>query len=98
MNLCFVNIYVMYEKRELFWNNLLSKHFLEKNNIIMGGDLNFSLGKYEIWGPTDRVDNLFDFCAMKMFEHGLLDIEPSKLFPTWSNKRVGHDKICKRLA
>jgi hypothetical protein len=30
-------------------------------------------------------------------ETGLLDIEPSKLSPTWSNKRVGEARIAKRL-
>ena len=97
MNLCCANIYVLYQKWDFFWNNMLSKDYIEKNNIIMGWELNFSLGKYEICGPADRVDNLFYFCAMKTFEHGLLDIEPSKLFPTWSNKRVGHEILLQKI-
>ena len=43
------------------------------------------------------MDKLYNYFSMKMVEHGLLDIEPSKLFPTWSNKRVGHDRIFKIL-
>ena len=53
------------------------------------------MGNAESWGLKARVDNLFDFFVMKLVEHGLLDIEPSKLLPTWSNRRVGLDRIFK---
>ena len=58
--------------------------------------MNFSLWNTEIWGPKARVDNLSDFFSMKLVDHGLLDIEPTKLLPTWSNRRSGLDRICKR--
>ena len=54
------------------------------------------MGNAEIWGPKARVDNLSDFFTLKVVEHGLVDIEPSKLLPTWSNRRSSLDRICKR--
>ena len=57
----FINIYDPYLEREGLLNNILSKYCIDKSNIILGGDLNFSLGFSKIWGSQDRVDNNFDF-------------------------------------
>ena len=43
------------------------------------------------------MDSLSDYFSKKMEDFGLVDIEPSVLLPTWSNKRVGFENICKRL-
>ena len=32
-----------------------------------------------------------------MDDHGLVDIAPNVILPTWTNRRVGSDNICKRL-
>ena len=32
-----------------------------------------------------------------MENFGLVDIDPTVMLPTWSNRRVGEDSICKRL-
>ena len=44
-----------------------------------------------------RVDNLSDFFSRQMDVHGLVDIIPSVLLPTWTNIRVGCENIFKRL-
>jgi hypothetical protein len=44
-----------------------------------------------------QVDCLSSYFIRKMEEVGLLDIEPTKLTPTWRNKRTGEARISKRL-
>ena len=43
------------------------------------------------------VDSLTYFFIQSLKEIGLLDVEPIKLRPTWSNKQVSVDRIAKRL-
>jgi hypothetical protein len=62
-----------------------------------GGDLNFTLGASKVWGIVTQLDPLSRYFIRKLEETCLLDIEPSKLSPTWSNKRVGEARIAKRL-
>ena len=45
---CFMNIYGPYLDRERFWNNIFSLNCLKNSKLIIGGDLNFSLGFFEI--------------------------------------------------
>ena len=68
---------------------------LNCSKIIVGGDLNFSIGLSEIWGDRARSDCLFDFFSKILDYHGLVDIEPSVVLPTWNNRRVGCENICK---
>jgi hypothetical protein len=64
---------------------------------VIGGDLNFTLGASEIWGLATQIDCLQGYFLRKLEEVGLLDIEPTKLSPTWRNKRTKDDRITKRL-
>lgn len=59
-----INVYGPCHNRELFWRRLLSSPLLLEDNMILGGDLNFSLGFLESWGHMAQIDPLFDF-----FEH-----------------------------
>ena len=61
MDLCFVNVYGPYVEKERFWNNLLDFECLKCTKLILGGDLNFSLGLLKIWGCRARIDCLSDF-------------------------------------
>lgn len=63
----------------------------------MGGDLNFSMGLSEAWGPNALVDPPSDYFLHKLSSSGLVDVDPIKPRPTWRNKRVGGDRIAKRL-
>jgi hypothetical protein len=60
----------------------------------VGGDLNFFLGAVEVWGPRSSPDPLSDYFT-HFLEHGLLDLEPAKLQPTWRNLRVGDARVAK---
>ena len=70
---------------------------LNCSKIILGGDLNFSLGLTEIWGDKARRDCLSNFFGKLLDDHGFVDIMPSVILPTWNNRRVGNENICKRL-
>ena len=89
VDLCFVNVYGPYVERERFWTNLLDLECLKCAKLILGGDLNYSVGLSEIWGDRARMDCLSDFFTKKMEYFGLVDIDPTVLLPTWSNRRMG---------
>ena len=42
-----VNIYRPYNDRVAYWNRIKLKPFLINKNVILGGDLNFTLGNFE---------------------------------------------------
>ena len=65
--------------------------------MIIGGDLNFSLGQVEVRGPHARVDLLTNYFTRKLVERNWLDIESCKLSPTWRNNRCGDGRVAKRL-
>ena len=63
----------------------------------MGGDLNFSLGAAEVWGPCSTMDPLTDYFTHYLDSFGLLDLYPVKLQTTWQNLRIGDARVAKRL-
>ena len=97
LDLCFINIYGPYTEREVFLNNLLGMNCFSYPNLVVGGDLNFSLGHSKIWGVKARVDVLTDFFTHLFEDLGLIDITPLDSRPTWYNRRIGSESICKRL-
>ena len=70
---------------------------LKCEKLILGGDLNFSMGLSEIWGARARLDSQTNFFTKTLENFGLVDIVPSVMIPTWTNRRVGVEIICKRL-
>eukprot|EP00253_Pinus_taeda_P018287 PITA_18287 len=92
-----VNIYGPCQGRESFWEELMTKTVMKSPLMIMGGDLNFSLGRAQAWGPSVREDPLSDFFFNLITENNLIDPSPIKLKPTWRNRRIGEDRIAKRL-
>ena len=63
----------------------------------MGGDLNFSLGSSKIWSPKAILDPLAEYFINFMVQKDLIDLNPIKLNPTWRNRRVGEERVAKRL-
>lgn len=55
---------------------------LEVENLIIGGDLNFSLDVSNSWYPRVKFDSLFDSFVSKIIDNFFLDIETSKLKPS----------------
>eukprot|EP00253_Pinus_taeda_P005268 PITA_05268 len=95
--LTIVNVYGPCQSRDSFWDDLMSKSVMNNLMMILGGDLNFSLRRNEAWGPSAREDPLAEFFHNLISEHNLIDPAPVKLKPTWRNRRVGGDRIAKRL-
>jgi hypothetical protein len=48
MDLMALNIYGPYLEIEEYWMKLFDMGVLKQNRVILGGDLNFSLGRVEI--------------------------------------------------
>ena len=65
--------------------------------MIIGGDLDFTLGAHEIWGPKVRTYPLAIFFNNLLQNLKLIDLDPQKSKPSWTNRRVGEDRIAKRL-
>jgi hypothetical protein len=97
MNFLVINIYEPYLDRVPFQEALLKKYFMNCDSLILGGDINFSVGAAEIWGPKTRTNPLYVFFIHILDEKGLSDVALVKLNPTWRNMRVGEDIISKRI-
>lgn len=67
------------------------------DNLILGGDLNLSIGYLESWGDHAQIDPLSDLFENVLEDHSLIDIPSVKLQPTWRNKRTGEDSLARRL-
>jgi hypothetical protein len=91
------NIYGPYQDRLPFWDRIFSKSWWNFPNLIVGGDLNFSLGEAEMWGESAQVDELIDYFRQALARVGVLDIPTPKILPTWRNRRDGDRYIAKRL-
>jgi exonuclease III len=78
-SLMLVNIYGPYVDRQRYWDSLAKCSWFSDQEVILGGDLNFSIGAAEVWGPRTNPDPMTNFFTHFLELHGLLDIEPVKL-------------------
>lgn len=92
-----INIYNPYQDRLSFWERLFNKSWWNIPGLIVGGDLNFTIGEAEIWGENARVDELSEYFRQALARIRVLDIPSPKLLPTWRNHRTGGSYIAKRL-
>ena len=92
-----VNVYGPYSDRESFWHSLLSCSLMAVPHIILGGDLNFSLGIAESWGPQAIPDPLAEFFNSILGASHLVEIQTTKIQPTWRNRRTGSAALARRL-
>lgn len=74
----------------------MAAKILQYGNIILGGDLNFSLGYLESWGHHTQADPLAVFFEQLLDSHNIIDIPTTKLAPTRRN-RSGEDNLARRL-
>ena len=84
-DITFLNMYSPYKNRENFWVSLSYFCILDINNVILVGDLNFTMSPAEIWGHSAKVDLMVDFFVDLMGSFDLVDIIPHVLEPTWTN-------------
>jgi hypothetical protein len=94
-SLLLINIYGPYVDRKRYWDTLEKCSWFSEQEVVVGGDLNFSLGASEVWGPRSSLDPLVDYFTHFLESFGLLDVESVKLQPTWRNMRVGEARVAK---
>jgi hypothetical protein len=88
-NLKVINFYGLYSDREVFWEDIKSEGIFKDQNLILGGNLNFTTSFREVWGEHSRVYLLQPYFSKLLQEEGMVDVEPLKLLPTWRNGRGG---------
>ena len=62
--------------------NLVALDCFNCPRLVFGGDLNFSLGLFEVWGVYARLDPLSDFFSKLLEGLGFIDIAPLAPIPT----------------
>ena len=92
-----LNCYGPYSGHELFWNEVMVGGLLSLPNLILVGDLNFTLNAGDIWGKSARLDHLAPFLKNFLSVNNLIDLAPPCVGLTWKNGRVGDDGIGKRI-
>ena len=66
-------------------------------NLLLAGDLNFTLSSAEFWGLKARLDPLASFFSQLISGNKLVDLSMDPFAPTWRNGHSGDAGICKRL-
>lgn len=92
-----LNVYGPYVGKEAHWNKILGYQWFQDDNLILGGDLNLTVHKDEIWGSQGRVDKLSHFFQDRFEACNRIDVESVSLKPTRFNNRERADDIQKRL-
>eukprot|EP00253_Pinus_taeda_P026707 PITA_26707 len=96
-NLWIMNVYGPCHQREHFWHHFLNLLILASEHIIIGGDLNFSLGFSESWGSSAQVDAITGHMTNLLEQTNFVDVPMHKPLPTWKNRRVGEAALARRL-
>jgi len=97
LNLWIVNIYGPCRQRESFWQHFLNLSIVSLDHVILGGDLNFSIGFGESWGSQAQVDSLSGLLMNLLEQHNLANVPMNNPLPTWRNRRVGEAALARRL-
>ena len=92
-----LNIYGPYRDRDTFWRQVDQLGLFLLENLIVGGDLNITLGLSEVFGGTHLIDLLTDYIRQLFIRANLVDISLTILGPTWSNGCYGDEFIAKQL-
>jgi hypothetical protein len=92
-----LNCHASYKDGDSFWNQLLDSRLLGEENLIIVGDLTFTLSAREVWGEQAQIDPMADFFSNTLQSTGLIDLHPSVMSPTWWNGMSGSSGISKRL-
>jgi len=74
----------------------MKKSFLQVNNLVIGGDLKFSMGQSEIWGTHAQQDHLSDYFSHMIESNHLVHICLTRHMSTWRNRRTRYQTIARR--
>ena len=77
-----LNVYGLFYNRKYFWEKIRHTGAMEKEKLILGGDLNLTLTMGEVCGENSRKDALGNFFLDFFEKRKLVDVVPLKLEPT----------------
>eukprot|EP00253_Pinus_taeda_P034258 PITA_34258 len=97
LSLRIVNIYGPCQQRERFWRQFFNRNLMALDRIILGRDMNFSMGFRESWGSMVQVDTITEFMRNTLDQNDFIDIPMQKPLPTRRNRRVGASALARRL-
>lgn len=97
MELRIVNIYRPFHNHVEFWESLLHSLLLMEYNIILQGDLNFSMEHVESLGNHAQIENLLGFFINMQETNNVIDILILQIKPTWRNHKIWDDMLARRL-
>lgn len=60
-NILLINVYGPYLDKILYWDRLLRCSFMDCEHLVLGGDLNFTLGLLEVWGTRSIPNPLSNY-------------------------------------
>lgn len=92
-----LNIYGPYQGCLPFWDGLFKKSWWNNLELIVGGDLNFTIGEAEIWGDNVWVGKPSNFFWQNLAQVRVTNVPPTKLTPTWRDRITDASHIAKRL-
>ena len=92
-----VNCYGPYANKTSFWDSVVSGGIFNFPNLILAGDLNFTISDLEIWGDRARLDHLALYFAQLLDPMNMVDLAPTTIGPTWRNGRASPEGVSKRL-
>jgi hypothetical protein len=74
---CILNVYGSFTARQDFWDRLALRGILDFKNLILAGDLNFTIGVNEVWGASSHLDKMANFFKDLLLTHHLIDLAPT---------------------
>ena len=77
-----INCYGPYIHRTSYWNSLVSGGILGLPNLLLDGDLNFTLSSIEVWGQKARLDPLASYFSQLISGNKLVDLSMDPSAPT----------------
>jgi len=80
-----------------FWSKVSASGLLAKTNLILAGNLNFTLSSSDICGMNASIDAATSQFSDIFQQHNLVDLLLAKVVPTWRNGRSGTMSISKRF-
>ena len=72
-----------------FWEAVVNEGIFRNPNLIIPGDLNFTLLATDIWGQSALPDPLCSYFVQLLTCMKMVDVAPTCIGPTWKNGRSG---------
>jgi len=74
MPIIMLNVYSPCEGKQPFSDIIFSLPIVREYKLIIGGDLNFSINRREVWGNFTIIDKLTDYFSHKIEQVGLIRV------------------------